>query len=269
MTIPENKNIKRSTPGQTRRNSGKKLTITDIARLAGVSKKTVSRVINRSGQVKDDTREKILRVVEEHGYVPDPQARALALRRSELIALIWDQPNPSYAVDMQLGILEGLAPTQYQLVIRPCDRSLRSLHNDICDLVQHQKFFGVILTPSISEDDKLADRLRQIECPYVRIAAVSLDSPENMIETHDYVGASRSRAPYCQPGPSAYRAYPWPEHLPVIQRKVAGLPHRAGRAWSDHIEAVPVAWRLHFRIGFEMRRAITLPAKTANGRFRR
>ena len=169
-----------------------KLTITDIARLAGVSKKTVSRVINRSGQVKEETREKILKVVAEHGYVPDPQARALALRRSELIAMIWDQPNPWYAVDIQLGILEGLTPTQYQLVIRHCNRSVRSLHNDICDLVQHQKFFGVILTPSISEDDELIGRLRQISCPYVRIAAVSLDAPENMVETHDYVGAAEA-----------------------------------------------------------------------------
>lgn len=171
---------------------GKKLTITDIARLSGVSKKTVSRVINRSGLVKDETRDKIMKVVEEHGYTPDPQARALALRRSQLVALISDQPNPQYVVDMQLGILEGLAPTHYQLVIRPCDRESPTLYDDICEIIQHQKFFGVILTPSISEDDELIGRLRQIECPYVRIAALSLDSPESMVETHDYVGAAEA-----------------------------------------------------------------------------
>jgi len=193
MTHPKKKTTSGDTPpaGQ-RRAGGKKLTITDIARLAGVSKKTVSRVINRSGLVRDDTREKILKVVKEHGYTPDPQARALALRRSQLIALISDQPNPQYIVDIQSGILEGLGPTSYQLVIRPCDRSSPTLYDDICEIVQHQKFFGVILTPSISEDDELIGRLRQIECPYVRIAAVSLDSPENMVETHDYVGAAEA-----------------------------------------------------------------------------
>lgn len=192
MTDPKKNHSAGSPPGTTRRAGGKKLTITDIARLAGVSKKTVSRVINRSGLVKDDTREKILKVVEEHGYVPDPQARALALRRSELIALISDQPNPQYVVDIQSGILEGLASTNYQLVIRPCDRGSPTLYDDICEIIEHQKFFGVVLTPSISEDDELIGRLRQIECPYVRIAAVSLDSPENMIETHDYVGAAEA-----------------------------------------------------------------------------
>lgn len=193
MSDPKTDEDVASSPSSTgRRVGGRKLTIVDIARMAGVSKKTVSRVINRSGQVKADTRDKILKIVKEQGYQPDPQARALALRRSQLIALISDQPNPQYIVDIQSGILEGLSTTSYQLIIRPCDRDSPTMYDDICEIIQHQKFFGVILTPSISEDDELIGRLRQIECPYVRIAAVSLDSPENMIETHDYVGAAEA-----------------------------------------------------------------------------
>jgi LacI family transcriptional regulator len=172
--------------------SGGKLTISDIARMAGVSKKTVSRVINHSGLVKQETRDRIMQIVQEHGYRPDPQARALALRRSNLIAFISNQPNPQYIVSMQSGILEAVAGTAYQIVIRPCDRSSPTLYDEIEELVTHQKLFGVILTPSISEDDELIGRLRQLQCPYVRIAAVSLDSPENMIETHDYVGAAEA-----------------------------------------------------------------------------
>lgn len=61
---------------------GGKPTINDVARLAGVSKKTVSRVINRSPLVKADTRAKVAAVIAEVGFVPDPQARGLALRRS-------------------------------------------------------------------------------------------------------------------------------------------------------------------------------------------
>lgn len=178
--------------GQAGPDGGRKLTITDIARMAGVSKKTVSRVINHSGLVKVETRDRILEIVKQHGYQPDPQARALALRRSTLVALISNQPNPQYIVDIQGGILDGIETTAYQLVIRPCDRSSPTLHDDICEIVTHQKLFGVILTPSISEDDDLVGRLRQIGCPYVRIAAVSLDTPDNMIETHDYVGAAEA-----------------------------------------------------------------------------
>lgn len=172
-------------------NSGK-MTITDIARMAGVSKKTVSRVINYSGLVKPETRDRILKIVAEHDYRPDPQARALALRRSHLIAFISNQPNPQYIVSMQSGVLEAVTGTPYQIIIRPCDRSSPTLYDEIEELVTHQKLFGVILTPSISEDDKLVGLLRHLKCPYVRIAAVSLDSPENMIETHDYVGAAEA-----------------------------------------------------------------------------
>lgn len=174
------------------RDASPKLTITDIARLAGVSKKTVSRVINHSGLVKQDTREKILQIIAEHQYQPDPQARGLALRRSQLIALISDQPNPHYIVDIQRGILEAMTGTSYQLVVRPCDRSSPTLYDEICDIVQYQKLFGVILTPSVSEDEELIQRLRDIGCAYVRVAAIALDTPDRLIETHDYVGAAEA-----------------------------------------------------------------------------
>ncbi len=55
-----------------------KPTINDVADLAGVSKKTVSRVINRSPLLNQATREKVEAVIAQLAYVPNPQARALA-----------------------------------------------------------------------------------------------------------------------------------------------------------------------------------------------
>lgn len=182
-------NDKPDVPGQSG-GGNKKLTIIDIARLAGVSKKTVSRVINHSGLVREATRDKIMAIVKQHDYRPDPQARALALRRSQLLALLSDQPNPQYVVDIQAGILDALSGSSYQLVVRPCDRQSPTLYEDLSEIVRLQKFFGVIMTPSISEDDRMIETLKALGCPYVRIAAQALDEPQNMIETHDYVGAA-------------------------------------------------------------------------------
>jgi LacI family transcriptional regulator len=56
--------------------------------------------------------------------------------------------------------------------------------------VERQKLFGVILTPSVSEDDRLIRLLHEIDCPYVRIASVSLDTPSTMVVTHDFSGAA-------------------------------------------------------------------------------
>src|SRR5204863_9470252 len=106
-------------------------TINDIARLAGVSKKTVSRVINASPYVQKETRERIEAVIAEHGYAPDPQARGLAFRRSFLIGLVYDNPNPQYVVNMQLGLLDGLKGSGFELVVHPCDRASATFLDDL------------------------------------------------------------------------------------------------------------------------------------------
>jgi LacI family transcriptional regulator len=163
-------------------------TINDIARLAGVSKKTVSRVINASPYVQKATRERVEAVVAEHGYAPDPQARGLAFRRSFLIGLVYDNPNPQYVVNMQLGLLDGMKGSGFELVVHPCNRASETFLADLRGFIERQKLFGVVLTPSVSEDERVAAMLADIGCEYVRVASVSVDAPQHMIETRDRLG---------------------------------------------------------------------------------
>jgi LacI family transcriptional regulator len=168
----------------------KRATINDIARLAGVSKKTVSRVINDSPFVKEETRAKINDIIRAVGFAPDPQARGLAFRRSFLIGMIYDNPTPQYVVNLMQGILDAMRGTSFELVIRPCNRALPSFLADMRNFVERQKLSGVVLPPSVSEDERLAALLKEIECPYVRIAAVQLDHVKTMVVTHDSAGAA-------------------------------------------------------------------------------
>ena len=92
------------------------MTINDVARLANVSKKTISRVINNSPLLKQETRDKVLKIIEEVGYQPDPQARGLAFRRSFLIGLIYDNPNAQYVIDMQQGIIDVIRGSGFELL---------------------------------------------------------------------------------------------------------------------------------------------------------
>ena len=169
-------------------------TINDIARLAGVSKKTVSRVINASPFVRQDTRERIEAVIAELGYAPDPQARGLAYGRAFLIGLVYDNPNPQYVVNMQLGLLDGMRGSGFELVVHPCDRSSPTFLEDLGSFVERQRLYGVILTPSVSEDERAARLMAEIGCAYVRVASVSLDAPEHMIETRDRLGGREAAA---------------------------------------------------------------------------
>ena len=168
----------------------KRATINDIARLAGVSKKTVSRVINQSPFVRDETRERIEAVIAEWGYAPDPQARGLAFRRSFLIGMIYDNPNPQYVVNMQLGLLDGMRGSGFELVVHPCNRASPTFLTDVRSFVERQKLFGVVLPPSVSEDERVAKLLNEIGCAYIRIASVELDKPEHMIVGHDRMGGA-------------------------------------------------------------------------------
>jgi LacI family transcriptional regulator len=145
-------------------------------------------VINASPNVQKETRERIQAVISEMGYAPDPQARGLAFRRSFLIGLVYDNPNPQYVVNMQLGLLDGLRGTGFELVVHPCDRSSPTFLEDLRGFIERQRLFGVVLTPSVSEDERAAGLLAEIGCEYVRIASVSLESSEHMIETQDRLG---------------------------------------------------------------------------------
>ncbi len=169
-----------------------KVTINDIARLSGVSKKTVSRVINDSPKVRPATRAKVQAVIEEHGYSPHPEARALALRKSYLVAMIYDNPSPQYIVNMQRGILDALDGSDLQLVIRPCDRNEEGYFERIRKFIRQQRFYGAILPPSVSEDQELVDMLEEQGCRYVRIASVIMDTPGNTVKTHDSEGAEKA-----------------------------------------------------------------------------
>lgn len=160
-------------------------TINDVARLSGVSKKTVSRVINRSALLNEDTRRKVEAVIADLAYVPNPQARALALRRNFLIGLIHDNPNAQMVLGVQEGILEAIRDSEYALVVRPVDRRSPSMIEDVRAFLEQQRLAGVMLLPPISENDALAAMCREIGCAYVRMGSAVLDDEAHMVASND------------------------------------------------------------------------------------
>lgn len=186
---------KKRVPGGsgTRETSGSdRVTINDIARMAEVSKKTVSRVLNDHPLVKEETRKRVKAIMEEHGYLPDPQARALAFRRSFLIGLAYDNPSPQYVVNMQRGILDALEGSDYQLVLQPVDRQDPEYLDKIKRFVERHRPTGLIMPPSVSEDEAVAEMLREHKCEFVRIGSVELDEPGRLVRTHDADGAAQA-----------------------------------------------------------------------------
>lgn len=162
-----------------------KPTINDVARLANVSKKTVSRVINKSPLLSEKTREHVEKVIADIGFVPNLQARALALSRNFIIAAIHDNPNAQFLVNVQKGILEGIAGSEFGLMVQPVDRNSATIVSDIRAFLERHKPYGVVLLPPISEDDAIAKACEDFGCGYVRMGSVKLDEDVHTVSSND------------------------------------------------------------------------------------
>ncbi|TMD83746.1 MAG: LacI family transcriptional regulator [Chloroflexi bacterium] len=94
-----------------------KITIRDIARFAGVSKATVSRVLNQKPDVDPDTRERILRIMEEQAFLPSITASRLAGGRSRLIGVLIPSLTWPLIPEIMRGVSEMVIQTPYELLL--------------------------------------------------------------------------------------------------------------------------------------------------------
>jgi LacI family transcriptional regulator len=162
-------------------------TINDVAALAGVSKRTVSRVINKSDKVNERTRLKVQAVIDELNYSPSSQARGLAAKRSFLLGLIYDLPT-LFINDVQKGILSVCHDEGYDIVVHPCEIGSDQLFSDVRRFVNRSKVDGVIMLPPVSEIHELGQLLDDIGVPHVRFSSELSKQPWRLVVTN-YVPA--------------------------------------------------------------------------------
>jgi LacI family transcriptional regulator len=154
-------------------------TIKDVAERAGVSLKTVSRVINNEPSVHARTRAKVQREIDALGYQPDPSARSLRSTRAYAIGLVYDNPNAHYII-LQRGVLSVCRTSGFGLQIHPCDSSSPKLIDELLTLVQRSRLAGLVLAPPMSEQPALLRALREAKVPLIRIISARKDPQDGM-----------------------------------------------------------------------------------------
>ncbi|MBT4995710.1 MAG: LacI family DNA-binding transcriptional regulator, partial [Hellea sp.] len=139
-------------------------TIIDIAKKAGVSFKTVSRVLNEEVNVRPATRQKVLDAAKVLNYRTNTAARNLRSKRPKVIALLINNPSQSYTQSVQLGALLGCQ--KYGLFL-----SLHTKYDKktIASLASNAETIGFILTPPISDNKKVLETLSNFRKPFVRL----------------------------------------------------------------------------------------------------
>ncbi|MFM5922728.1 MAG: LacI family DNA-binding transcriptional regulator [Novosphingobium sp.] len=147
-------------------------TMHDVARLADVSIKSVSRVINSEPHVSVKLRAKVEAAIATLGYVPDQAARSLAGGRSFTIGVLFDNPSPNYTMKVQAGIYRACVEHQYHLRIDNLDSidPATDLERQLTAVLRNGRVDGFVLTPPIADNLFVLDFLERNGVHYSRIA---------------------------------------------------------------------------------------------------
>lgn len=126
-------------------------TIEDVARSAGVSAMTVSRVINGRRNVRESTRTAVLKAIEELNYSPNVAARSLAAGESTLIGLLYANPSAAYLSQFLVGALEGARKTGAHLVLESCPSESASEQAETTREFLQSGLDAIMLPPPLSD----------------------------------------------------------------------------------------------------------------------
>jgi LacI family transcriptional regulator len=169
------------------------VTIQEVADLARVSAKTVSRVINNEPRVRSNTRARILNAIEQLNYRPNLNARGLASNRSFLIGLFCDRPG-DYLSEFQSGAVERCRESDIHLMVEPWDVAGADTEKQIDTLLGQLRLEGVILLPPLSDHPLVLNKLQDAKIPIVRIAPRLNLSATPSIGIDDYAAARQVTA---------------------------------------------------------------------------
>lgn len=168
-----------------------RVTMADVAKEAGVSLKSVSRVVNGEAHVSAFLREKVEAAVAELGYVPHMAARSLAGNRAFAICLLFDNPSPNYKMKIQTGCYKACWEAGYQLRIEEVEpvSTWEEMKPQLIAILGNRHCDGLILTPPLADNPQVLDFIEAVGLPYVRIAPMLDPDRSKAVEMDDYAAA--------------------------------------------------------------------------------
>jgi len=167
----------------------RKSTLSDIAKLAKVSIKTASRVVRQESNVSPKTRTAVEAAMKALKYRPSVAPRATVGSRSYVLALIFDNPNTSYIVELLRGALEQARKDGYHLLVEPFNLASANVAEDITNLLVQSNLDGMILPPPLCDDPAILQALVSSGKPFARISPSISKEIGLRVEISDYAAA--------------------------------------------------------------------------------
>ena len=144
------------------------VTIYDIAKKANVSAMTVSRVINHSDKISEQTRKKVEAIIKELNYIPNSSARSLVSKKSKILSLmITDISNPFFT-SVARGAEDKALQMGYQLLLCNSDENIEK-ESKYIDMLISTGSDGVLIAPASDSSKKNIRKLTKHNIPFVLI----------------------------------------------------------------------------------------------------
>lgn len=171
----------------------KDINITEVAKRAGVSIATVSRVINNNGKVKLDTRKKIEAIIEETGYRPNRLARELAEKRTRLIGIITHSIIGEGIPSSIYGISEYVEKENFNIMIACTNGDLASERKNF-DMFQSKRVEGILFYTRKFTDEH-ADMINRLPFPVIVMLQKTNnpDIPAVVFDNYAFASAATER----------------------------------------------------------------------------
>ncbi|NDJ75302.1 MAG: LacI family transcriptional regulator [Chloroflexi bacterium] len=164
-----------------------KVTIVDVARVAGVSYSTVSRVLNGYEFVKESTRQKVLNAAEQLGYVANQQARSLAGGKSRAIGLLVPGLDNGYVGEIIRGIDEEVAKYDYDLLLYTTRRNTGKESSYVLKMTRGLADGLLLIVPLVTNE--YIEALQNLNFSYVLIDQSDPTDSSSIVDSTNWQGA--------------------------------------------------------------------------------
>jgi len=167
----------------------KKATMKQVAEMANVSLMTVSRVFNEDSKVAEDTRERVLKAVNELNYKPNISARGLSSSKSYILGFFYDRSSGGFIREYLIGTMLRCNDLGYHLVLEPCDFSEHTVRDFVKKITLKHSLDGIVVPPPLGDNMALLDALEAEGLRYVRVGPSAKLKRSLCVVIDDYAAA--------------------------------------------------------------------------------
>ncbi|MEE4454626.1 LacI family DNA-binding transcriptional regulator [Novosphingobium resinovorum] len=212
-------------------------TIEDVAAAAGVSIRTVSRVLNKSPKVNAETRARIEAAIAVLNFRPSARARALAMRRSFLIGLIHNDRNALVLDSIQRGVVDATAPRGYEVIVHPTPLEAGAAIRDVLGFVERSRVDGLVILPPVSGIAGLAEALAEAQVPVAALSSVPIAGFADVIVSEERAAGAQVARHLLDLGHRRLGIVNGPADTASATERRAGFIEEAARAGASVAEA--------------------------------